>query len=238
MIRQIIKKIFPNKIIDLGIRSFVFIWSQYYKLKFRPLIIRSNTTDASVFCQIFVMKDYNFSVSPTPKFIIDGGAYVGYSALYFLSKYPNATIAAVEPEKANFRILKEHTENLNNVICFNAGLWHKDAYLKVRDRGYGQWGFMTEEVRESDRHDIKAITIGTILEETGFDTIDILKLDIEGAEKELFSENTDWLDKVNILIIELHDRMKEGCSKSFYSAIGKYEWNESRRGENLIFVKK
>mgnify|MGYP000361339186 CR=1 FL=1 len=56
---------------------------------------------------------------------------------------------------------------------------------------------------------------------------DLLKIDIEGAEKELFSENTDyWLGKVNMIIIELHDWMRKDCSKNFYSAIKKYKYKK------------
>lgn len=98
---------------------------------------------------------------------------------------------------------------------------------------------MTEEVNSSDEYDIKAITITEILRQFNYNQIDILKIDIEGAEKELFSENyKDWLGKVDVLIIELHDRMKKGCSDSFYSAVKQYDFNKTEKGENIILTKK
>jgi hypothetical protein len=98
---------------------------------------------------------------------------------------------------------------------------------------------MTEEVASSDSYDIKAVTIDTLLKKSGFDKIDILKLDIEGAEREIFSKNFDsWLDKVDIIMIELHDRIKKGCTKAFYSAVNKYKWKKFKRGENIILIKK
>ena len=73
--------------------------------------------------------------------------------------------------------------------------------------------------------------------EYNFPKIDILKLDIEGSEKELFETNfEDWLPKTKILIIELHDAMKTGCSKSVFNAISKYDFSFSIKGENIIFT--
>ena len=54
--------------------------------------------------------------------------------------------------------------------------------------------------------------------------IDILKLDVEGAEKNIFSSNTNWISKVQLLIIELHDEVVPGCSREFFSAISEYDF--------------
>ena len=75
--------------------------------------------------------------------------------------------------------------------------------------------------------------------ESGFDEIDLLKIDIEGAEKEVFGapDVDEWLSKVKVLTIELHDRMKRGCSYEFFKAMSKYHWHFALRGENLIFMR-
>ena len=67
----------------------------------------------------------------------------------------------------------------------------------------------------------------------------MLKIDIEGAEKELFADDNvqKWLPRVNVIAIELHDRMKHGCSYAFFKAISKHKWYFSLRGENLIFIR-
>ena len=98
---------------------------------------------------------------------------------------------------------------------------------------------MTFETTAEDVEALKTITISKILKESGFDKIDLLKIDIEGAEKEVFgADNVDeWLSRVNVLVIELHDRMKRGCSYEFFKAISKYHWFFAFRGENLIFVR-
>ena len=47
----------------------------------------------------------------------------------------------------------------------------------------------------------------------------------------------EWLPKVKVLVIELHDRMKRGCSYAFFKAMSKYQWYFTLRGENLIFIR-
>lgn len=106
------------------------------------------------------------------------------------------------------------------------------------DKGYGKWGFVTEEVNSPGRGIIQAMTIDDILKKSGCDQIDILKLDVESAEREIFSENYDnWLPKVKVLIIEIHDWIKDGCSDSFYSAIKKYNFKKTKSGENIVLTR-
>ena len=67
--------------------------------------------------------------------------------------------------------------------------------------------------------------------------LDILKIDIEGAEHELFKNNYDtWLPNTRCLIIELHDRMRNRSSQNFFKAISKYDFSYSHQGENLVFI--
>ena len=70
------------------------------------------------------------------------------------------------------------------------------------------------------------------------DEIDILKLDIEGAEKEVFTSNYHrWLPKTRILIVELHDRMKAGCSSAFIKAMADYNFTIHPKGENFLCIR-
>lgn len=84
--------------------------------------------------------------------------------------------------------------------------------------------------------EVRAVTIDELLQ-SGNGNIDILKLDIEGSEADLFASNdTSWIRRVKVFAIELHDRLRPGCSKSFYSALGKFDYHQEVRGEN-VFVK-
>lgn len=82
---------------------------------------------------------------------------------------------------------------------------------------------------------ILSITIPEILQLESIHHIDILKMDIEGAEKEIFETNASWLNKVNILIIELHDHYKQGCSKACFKTISEFDFSLHIQGELLIF---
>lgn len=203
-----------------------------------PIKIRAWTSDTSVFGQIFVDEEYNFPTYIKPKLIIDGGANVGYASIYFANKYKGAYIIAVEPEKSNIEVLKENTSHYPNIEVVESAIWDENTYLKIKDIGLGNWGFIVEKSTQEESGSFKAITIEKLLTGSSFKKIDILKLDIEGSEKELFSNNYEkWLSKVNILIIELHDKMKPGCSESFYSAIKHYDFKKVQRGENIILEK-
>lgn len=232
-------KIFPQPIKDLGLYITTFLAIKYYSLIYKPLIIRKNTSDYTVFRGIFVLGEFNIQTKVKPKLIIDAGAYTGLSSLYYSSKYPQAKIIAIEPEDSNFEILEKNTANISNISRIKAGLWYKNASLKVLDTNNGKWGFKVMEVRESSPYDVKSVTVDKLLANSGFNEIDILKLDIEGSEKELFTENFEsWINKVNVIVIELHDRIRPGCSEAFYSAIDKNKWDEYREVEKVVLVKK
>lgn len=153
--------------------------------------------------------------------------------------YPWAKIIAIEPEESNFSILEKNTEKLKNVKRIKAGLWSKNSFLKIIDKHVSKWSFRVKEVWEWENYDIKGIDIETVLKESGFDNVDILKLDIEGTEKEIFSKNyKSWINKINIIVIEEHDRIIAGCTEALYWAIDIEEWIECKKGEKIILIRR
>lgn len=216
-----------------------FIAKNYYLFIFKPLIIRDNTSDIKVFRSIFILKEFDLPIDVKPRLIVDAGAYTGLSALFFARKYPDAKIIAIEPEDSNFEILKQNTSQFKNVELIKSGLWSKNAYLKVIDNKLGKWAFSLKEVNSASDYDLQGTTVDQILKNSAFDRIDILKLDIEGAEREIFKDKyNSWIEKVNIIFIELHDRYLEGCSEAVYNAIDLNIWDEYKKGEKVIFIRK
>jgi hypothetical protein len=62
---------------------------------------------------------------------------------------------------------------------------------------------------------------------------------VEGAEKEIFSASCDdWLPRTNVILIELHDRFRPGCSDAFFSAVSTRDFHHAQRGQTLIFIRK
>lgn len=188
---------------------------------------------------IFQFREYALPINNFfPKLILDCGGNIGCAAVFFANVYPNSKIYSIEPEKNNFKLLWYNTSQYKNITPINSALWDKETFIRVEDRGYGTWGFMTFETDENDPAAFKTVTIAKLLKESGFDEIDLLKVDIEGAEKEVFgaADVDDWLSKVKVIAIELHDRMKLDCSYEFFKAISKYHWYFGFRGENLILI--
>ena len=206
-----------------------------------PFAFRPNSTDVYVMQQIFQNVDYALPIKNFhPKLILDCGGNIGCSAIFFTNVYHDAQIYAVEPDKMNFKILKLNTVFFDNVHPINSALWDKETFIKVVVGIPGRnSAYMTIETTADDSQAFRTTTVSKILAESGFDEIDLMKIDIEGAEKEVFSapDVDDWLSKVKVLVIELHDRMKKGCSRAFFTAMSNYDWHFELRGENLIFMR-
>ncbi len=201
-----------------------------------PINLRIPSSDISTFKQVYIDKEYNFQVEESPTVIIDAGANIGLASIYFANTYPDAKIIAIEPERNNFEILKINSAQYSNIFPLQAALWHKNEIITLVDPGLGSWGFMTESQGDNSKnnacHPVDAITVDWIMNKYNLKKIDILKIDIEGAEKEVFSDTSSWMYKVDSLIVELHERMKPGCNRNFYSGTAGFD-NEWHQGENV-----
>lgn len=200
--------------------------------------LRSGTSDILIFFQVFVYKEYAINFIDHPKIIIDGGANIGLFSVLMKNKFPNSKIICIEPDRENYDLLQKNVSSYSEVYCENCGLWNREANLKVFDKfELGKCAMIVEETKEEG--DTRAISISSLMNKYSIKRIDILKLDIETSEKILFSDNYEnWLHKVKMIIIELHDQLEEGCSKPFFVAINKtfsnYKYMLS--GENTIII--
>ncbi len=199
--------------------------------------LRSNTSDAGIFGQVFKARQYHIPLSFVPERILDLGANIGMSALYFADRFPGATIVALEPDRENFEVALKNTKQNSRIKMLQKGIWNKNTYLEIVDLKAGKDSFMVRETSDNGSGAIEATDIPSIMAGQGWSQIDLLKIDIEGAEKELFSENYEsWLPLTKVLIIELHDNMKKGSSTSVFKAISRYNFSFSMKHENLVFT--
>lgn len=196
--------------------------------------LRAPSADVWTYHQVFVLAEYAFEARD-PAVIVDAGANIGLASVLFANRYPNARILAIEPERANFELLVRNVAAYPNVAPVHAALWHERTTLRMHDPGLGAWGFMTSELGDGD--EVRTVTVEQLLEEFRLDRISILKIDIEGAEKEVFAHSAGWIDKVDSVIVELHDRKKTGCSRSFYNGSNGFD-AEWYRGENVYLSRK
>lgn len=188
----------------------------------RSFIMRGHTSDEAVFKQIFEMNEYNIaklrraaeiinlykeiiSSGKTP-LIVDAGANIGAAAVFFSMHFPLARIVAIEPDKENFLLLARNTEGLN-VQCIHAAVASSPGRVRLIDPGAGYWGFRTERVAagDADMVSLDCVTLNEIYESNENFSPFIVKIDIEGAEAELFSANTEWFARTPLAMVELHD---------------------------------
>lgn len=202
-----------------------------------PVRFRNNPFDYATFEEVLLLQTYDIPLSFEPEYIIDGGGNIGFTACYFGSKYPGALIVTVEPDKENYEVLRSNCSAYRNIKTLQCGIWKNNTNLQIENAQAGNNAFTVTESETESINSIKAVTIQHIMETFGMPHIDVLKLDVEGSEKELFQENFEyWLPKTKMLIIELHDEMKKGCSRSVFSAINQYDFSFDMKGENVLFT--
>ncbi len=202
-----------------------------------PFCIRNNPFDYATFEEVLLNETYKINLPSNPQYIIDGGGNIGLTACFFATQYPNATVVSIEPDADNFKVLNSNCSQYSNIRAMQNGIWKKNTNLKIENSQVGNNAFTVVETDVETSDVLKAITITHIMELNGMPHIDVLKLDIEGSEKEVFEENFDqWLPKTKVLIIELHDKMKKGCSHAVFNAINKYDFSFDIKGENIIFT--
>ena len=210
------------------------------KYSAHPLFCRPDTADMFVFNQIFVEREYDcLDAIENAELILDCGANVGYSSAYLLTAYPNATVIAVEPDEANFRVLEKNLRPFGKrARCRLAAVWSKPTRMKLDEDTLAagkEWGRTVSVAHDDSGGGVSAVDIATLLEESGCDRISILKMDIEGAERAVFAENYEaWIDRVDNIVIELHGPEAE---RIFWSAVPKDRFDVSTSGELTVCLK-
>ncbi len=202
-----------------------------------PLNARYSTSDLEGFEQIFVHKEYSpLDNIRDPTTIIDCGAYVGYSTVYFLNRFPNARVVAVEPDRENFLFSKSNLAPYEDrVLLLHSAIWSRSAGLTVirgKYRDGQEWANQVRECCSGETPEVEATDLLSLMDKAGFDEVDLLKIDIEGAERVVFTGVCGkWLDRVRNIAIELHDNE---CKSAFFSALAGYRYDLYRSGELTV----
>ena len=165
-----------------------------------PFFVRPGTDDVLTAVNNFVREEYGqFTPQNNPYWMIDGGAYIGDTSAYFLSRFPALRVVALEPNSESYALAEKNLRPYgDSAILLSKGLWSVEGPVRFGGEsiaaGYREGG--TE---------IPCTTIPALIKKYSIPRIDILKLDIEGAEHALFSaQPEDWLKYVNLLIVEIH----------------------------------
>lgn len=226
---------------DLYIIDFRNKFNKTIKLRKRP------SSDMKVFEQIYkfeeyypVLKKYNENFINDEDYhinIIDAGANIGLASLFFLEHFYKPNIICVEPEQKNFNILDFNLNSkLHNVIKVNGAIWNCNSKIKiVKDfRDKLDWSFRAEETIVDG---IQAFSINQLVKDNNFKIIDILKIDIEGSEKQIFNpaiSNLNFLNITKCIALEIHDEFH--CREDIYKILLDYGFSIINIGESTIGI--
>lgn len=199
-----------------------------------PVYLRLRTSDFCAYKDVLVCKEKQYDPGLpdfSPRIIVDAGAHIGMASICFARTYPQATIIAIEPEPSNFKALLRNTSPYGSIIPIEAALWKEDGEVSLGTSDAHPKGAF--QVVDNGQARIRAMTVRTLMREAGISSIDLLKLDIEGAEKEVF-EACDWIETVRVIAIELHDRVKPGCRAAVQRAAKNFR--SYQRGDVTFYL--
>lgn len=218
----------------------IFLYMQIYWFKksrinlkgYGPIWLRPKSTDVEVFNQMFIYKQYSFfPVQGAVRTVVDLGGNNGLSALFFHRRYPDATIYVLEPDKSNFEALKKNTAGIDKIIAINKAIWKENGTVNLSSTE--SWAI---RIDNEGANVAEAISMKSLMESYKIDQIDVLKIDIEGAEKEIFESSTDFLANTRNLTIELHDWMRPGCAEPFFRSLNNYSYKYNINHENTVIT--
>ena len=108
-----------------------------------PVSLRLRTTDVALCRDILLNGHYDCELSRPPRAIVDAGANIGLSSIFYANKYPEAKIIAIEPENSNFQMLQKNCAGYPRIFPLHAALWRENAAVRIRDCGVGHHAFQT-----------------------------------------------------------------------------------------------
>ncbi len=192
-----------------------------------PVFIRGKTSDTKLLFDILLYQDYPIP-EKHPSFVVDGGANIGLFSVYFARHCPSAQIVAIEPEDSNFAMLEANTGNYPNVIRVRKGLWLETCRLGIVNKESEKWSFRLAKMEDGP---IDAISMNDLFDLRSGDAAETLvKIDIEGADVEVFSGGLEWLSSVDNLYIEIH------CSwREVFKAVEPLDYSVRLCRENHLF---
>lgn len=165
---------------------------RYIRVKYhgKDVYMRFGTSDRCVYQEVVLDKDYELDLGFTPKAVVDAGANIGLSSIYYANRYPSARIIAIEPEPSNFAMLERNVALYTQITSIRAALWNRDGLIHLSNplggrEPWNKWGATISERGAGEL--VRAVTVRSLVSQFKLSRIDLLKVDIEGSEVEVFS---------------------------------------------------
>jgi FkbM family methyltransferase len=215
MYNKIKNKLFgKNKIV----KSTLIKEGDFYIKAYNDIIIYSHNVECieRTFKSIFEKNIYFFKSESDSPLIIDAGANIGMGVLYWKRLYPKSKIIAFEPSRMAYKSLLKNVEanNLTNVQCINKAVADKEGVLQFTTNEIISGSLVTEK-NLKDNYEVDVTTLGKYIQEN----IDLLKIDIEGAEKFIFDDIKSNISFLNNIFLEYHSFINEKQYLSKYLTI-------------------
>jgi FkbM family methyltransferase len=219
--------------------------SQSFRMTLRP-----TDSDLLVATQVFGAKEYALDDARTDALrrlaaawraegvtpvIVDAGANVGCSSLFFAETYPDAEVIALEPDPATFEVLRSNAQARPNIRPYTLALWSDDGGVDLANGGDHSW---STRVTGGGAGRTPSRTLDQVVQSVPGGRLLIAKIDIEGAEREACSVSMELLRQTPCIVIEPHDWMLpgSGCLQPLLSAVVAGNYDVIVRGENVFFV--
>jgi FkbM family methyltransferase len=195
--------------------------------------IRRGTSDTIEAFYTIIRQAYGkYLPSQPPQFILDAGANIGTTSAWLLSLFPDSRIVAVEPDSSNFALLQMNCAPFESrVSLVQAAVWPTPANFSLRI-GYDHNAIRVDESADGI---CPGVTVPMLMEQFGFPRIDFFKCDIEGAERELFSVDSDqWLRQTRFIVVETHG---SDCLDAVLEATSRHGFTYQRFRDLRIFAR-
>lgn len=172
----------------------------------RTMLLRKYSIDAEVFDYVFVEKYHrpDRTIASASPVILDLGVNIGLSAVDLKQAYPQATVYGYELDRDNFRLAEKNCRGLRGVHLYNKAVWKDSRGIKYKKSGQADAYKVDSGVSGQEMVEAPSISMGDIISEHGLSKVDYVKMDIEGAEYEVFQNDLGWLDITEQIKIEVH----------------------------------
>jgi FkbM family methyltransferase len=156
-----------------------------------------------IYQEVFEKEIYKFTTQNERPYILDAGANIGLSVIYFKRLFPGARIVAFEPDADVFKVLSENVAafGLNDVTLICKALWNKETTLEFHREGADAGRVAVRSIDEKQLVQVSATRLDSYIRD---ERVDLLKVDIEGAETAVLSDCAGLLKNVDRIFVEYH----------------------------------
>jgi len=184
---------------------------------------RPTASDLHVLREVFVHRAYDYPyqdvVGPVRR-VLDLGSNIGVSCMYFSLRFPQAELVCVEPVPENVSVLEHNAQSnrlpwrieavavaaaVGEADLYASRWWASSSTTKTVAQARTALPHRPESFLASWVDQVPATTVDDLLDRAGWDTVDIVKMDIEGAEREVLLDVAPrWLKRVEALVLDIH----------------------------------